>query len=130
MERCPCCNALLKNIRVCPRCQANLGSIIDSEQLAQHWLSKAIQYSAEKKIEQSLTALALSLHFKKTSLAIVFRDFLIQQQYQDILDLLTQKKLLAAKLALYKVRLLLPITKQLQQLHTFTDYLLLKIQKK
>jgi len=126
MERCPCCNARLKTAVKCPRCQADLSSIISSEQSAQYWLSKAIQYWAGKEIEKSLAALKLSLQLKKTSLSIIFRDFIIQQQCQNILDLLAKHQLLAAKQLLYRTRLLIPISKQLKQLHIFTDYLLLK----
>ena len=129
MERCPCCNARLKDTVECPRCQANLSDIIGSERSAHFWLSRAIQFWTESKIEQSLGALGISLSLKKIKLAIVFRDFLIQKNYQDILDLLAQKQLLAAKQRLYRVRLLHTHSRQLQQLNRFTDYLLAKQQE-
>lgn len=129
MERCPCCNARLKETIKCPRCQADLSNIIGSERSAQLWLSRAIQLWVERKTEQSLAALEISISLKKIKLAIVFRDFLIQKQYRDILDLLAQKQLLVAKRQLYRVRLLHAYSRQLQQLNRFTDYLLAKQQE-
>ena len=124
MERCPCCNARLRERVICSRCKADLSALISSEKAAQFWLSKAIQYWEKNKTEQSLSALEDSLHLKKSQLAIILRKFLIQRQCQDILDLLAKKQLLSAKTQLYNVRLLLPHSKQLQQVNTFTDYLL------
>ena len=129
MERCPCCNARLGETTLCPRCKADLSSVIGNEKAAQYWLSKAIQNLQESKTEQSIDALGVSLRLKKTELALVFRDFLIRQQCQNILDLLAQKQVLPAKQQLYKMRNLLPHSKLLQQLHTFTDYLLVNNQE-
>ena len=126
MDRCPCCNARLRETVICPRCNADLGAIINAEQSARFWLSKAIHYCLKSKTEQSIAALDLSLCLKKTRMAEVFRDFLIQRHCRDILDLLAKNQLLAAKQQLYSMRKLLPHSKQLQKLDGFTDYLLLK----
>ncbi len=123
MDRCPCCNARLRELTKCPRCQADLSAVMGSELSAQIWLSKAIQYWLESKTEQSIEALVLSIGLKKTKLAMVFRGFLIKHQYQYVLDLLAQKQLLPAKQRLYKLRLLFPYSQQLQQINLFTDYL-------
>ena len=61
-------------------------------------------------------------------MAVVFREFLIEKQCRDILDLLAQKQLILAKQRLYTVRKLLPYSKQLQQLNSFSDYLLAQSQ--
>jgi len=66
------------------------------------------------------------LNLKKTQVAMVFRDFLIQQYYLEVLELLAQKHLLSANQRLYHARLLLPYSPQLQQLRMFTGYLLAK----
>lgn len=129
MERCPCCNARLAGATRCSRCQANLDTVINSEQAAQFWLSKAIQHWQKSKAEQSIDALGVSLQQKKTELGLVLRNFLIHQQCQEVLELLAQRQLLPAKQQLYKMRNLLPHSKLLQQLHTFTDYLLAKDQE-
>jgi len=128
MDRCPCCNARLREAAICSRCKADLSAIICAGQSAQFWLSKAIHYCLERKTEQGITALNLSLSLKIIRMADVFRDFLIQQQCRDILDLLAKKQFLAAKQQLYKVRELLPYSKKLRKLDSFTDYLLLKNQ--
>ncbi len=124
MERCPCCNARLGPAKLCPRCQADLGNIIGAEKSAQYWLSEAIKLWQKSNIESSVQSLEISLRLKKTRLALVFRDFLIQQQSRDILDLLVQKQVFKAKQQLYRVRLLIPYSELLQQLQLFTDYLL------
>ena len=124
MERCPCCNARLRERTVCSRCKADLSALISSEQAAHNWLAKAIRHCSAENIEQSIYAVGVSLGLKKTELALVFREFLIQQQCGDILDLLAQKQLLKAKQRLYSVRMLLPHSQQLQQLYSFSDYLL------
>ena len=80
MDRCPCCKARLKEAVICPRCKADLNTIINAGQSAQFWLSKAMHYCLEGKTEQSIAALNLSLNLKITRMADVFRDFLIQQQ--------------------------------------------------
>ncbi len=126
MERCPCCNARLKEAVICPRCRADLSAVIGSEQAAEQYLTQAIQYWAQKEAEQSIAALMAALSLKKTRLTLLFRDYLIQQFYLDVLELLTQKHLLSANQRLYCARQLLSFSPQLQQLRTFTDYLLAK----
>jgi predicted acetyltransferase len=126
MERCPCCNARLKEALICPRCQANLSAVIGSEQAAEQYLAKAIQHWAQSDKEQSLRALVLSLSLKKTQIAVAFRDFLIQKYYQEVVQLLGKKQLLSANQCLYHARQILPYSPQLQQLQAFTRYLLVK----
>ncbi len=128
MDRCPCCNARLRDVSVCPRCKADLGAIINAGQSAQFWLSKAIHNCLESKTEQSIAALELSLCLKKTRMAEVFRDFLIQRHCREILNLLAKKQLLPAKQKLFSVRVLLPHSKQLRKLDGYTDFLLVNNQ--
>lgn len=130
IERCPCCNARLKQAIICPRCRADLNTLIKSEKSAQFWLTQSVQYLIENKIGQSSFAINLSLRLKRTKMAITFRDFLIHQQCKNILDLLAQTQLLSAKKALYHARELMPYNKQLQQLDAFTNYLLIKNESK
>ncbi len=126
IERCPCCKARLREAKQCPRCKADLSLVIESEQLAKRWFSKALHYWLENKIEQSITALAFSLGLKQSRVAVAFRHFILQKKCQNILELLAQKHLLSAKNELYSVRMLLPHSKQLRQLNNFTDYLIAK----
>jgi hypothetical protein len=105
-----------------------LGAIINAGQSAQFWLSKAIHNCLESKTEQSIAALELSLCLKKTRMAEVFRDFLIQRHCREILNLLAKKQLLSAKQKLFSVRVLLPHSKQLRKLDGYTDFLLVNNQ--
>jgi len=129
MKRCPCCNARLKEAVTCPRCQANLSAVIDSVQAAEYYLAKAIQHWAQNNKEQGIHALVLSLQLKKTQLALIFRDFLIQKYYQEIVQRLKRKRLLSANQYLYQARQLSAYSPQLQQLQAFTTYLLARHHK-
>ncbi len=126
MERCPCCNARLRERIVCARCQADLSALINSAQAAETWLSTAMDCLATGELEQSIGALEFSLTLNKTQLAFVFRDFIIEQQTQKILNLLAEPQIMAAKQVLYAMRGLFSYSVRLQKLNTFNDFLLLK----
>ncbi|MEE9337097.1 MAG: hypothetical protein V3U87_03385 [Methylococcaceae bacterium] len=126
MERCPCCNARLREVTSCPRCLADLTVLNNVDQMAKIWLKKAINYWLDNHLEKSVDALALSLHLKKTRVAVVFQDYIIQQQCQKVLDLLLQKQLYLAKQSLFKMRHLFLYHRQLHQLNLFVDSLLIK----
>jgi len=126
MERCPCCHAQLKQEKVCRRCQADLSNILHSEESAQYCMSQAVQYLLNNEVEKSCFAINRSLHLKRTRAAVLFRELLIYQQSQLVLDLLAQSQVLLAKKSLYCVRQLIPYSKILQQLDCFSNYLLLK----
>ncbi len=126
MPRCPCCNARLRGAAVCPRCQADLCAGIAAGQAARWWLGRAIDDWQAGSREQALQALQRSLWLEKTPLAVHFRNFLIAQCRKELLEFLAQKELFLAKRLLYRCRSLLPLSGQLRQLQTFTDYLLVK----
>lgn len=126
MQRCPSCNARLRERTVCSRCKADLTIVFSIQQAAELWLSKAIQNCHAENIEQSITAINLSLTLKKTRLALVFREYLIAQQCREALELLAQRKLQPARQKLYSARRLFPYSSQLQQLDSYSDYLLVK----
>jgi hypothetical protein len=126
MERCPCCNARLTGAQFCPRCQADLGSVLGNEQLARHWLSKALQFWLAGESQIAIMALTKSINLKQTPLALVFRDFIIRQHCQNVLGLLEKKDYTEAKESLSLLRDLNPDNKFLKQLHGFTKYLFVK----
>ncbi len=126
MERCPCCNARLTGSQFCPRCQADLGSVLGSEQLARYWLSNALQYWLACNPQMAILALAKSISLKHSPLALVFRDFMIRQQCPNVLDLLEKKEFAEAKELLTYLRALNPHNKFLRQLYDFTRYLSVK----
>lgn len=125
MQRCTCCNARMGDAGICPRCQTDFSHAQAAELAAQYFLAVAIQYCRQQHLEQCLKALQHSLHLHQSRLAARFRDFLIHQHSREILDLLAKQQVPAAKQRLFKLRLLLPHSELLQQLHAFTDYLLL-----
>ncbi len=126
MERCPCCNARLAVSQFCPRCQADLGSVLGSEQLARHWLCTALQFWLAREPQMATLALSKSISLKQTPLALVFRDFIIRQQCQNVLGLLEKKDYTEAKESLSLLCDLNPDNKFLKQLYGFTKYLLVK----
>ncbi len=126
MERCPGCNARTIKKLTCPRCRTDLSGIVLSEQWAHYWLAEAIQYAEKNNTELCLSALYRSLNLKKSRLATVFRDFLIHQQCNRIVDLLAKKQFIAAKKTLVQTRMFIPVSKPLQQLNSLTDFLMVK----
>jgi len=126
MTRCPCCNARLKESLTCPRCRADLSMLINTTQAAHFYISEAVQFWKNKNIYASVQAINTSLHLKHTKMGVVFREFIIKQQCQLVLDLLAKKQLLAAKRELVQSRLLIAYSQKLQQLQSFNDFLLVK----
>lgn len=123
MERCPCCNARLTSVQFCPRCQADLGSVLGSEQLAKYWLSKALQFWLTREPQLAILALTKSINLKQTPLALVFRDFIIRQECQNVLGLLANKDYTEAKESLSLLHHLNPYNKFLRQLYGFSRHL-------
>ena len=126
MERCPCCNARLTGAQFCPRCQADLGSLLGSEQLARHWLNNAMQFWFAREPQMAILALTKSVNLKQTSSALVFRDFITRRQCQKVLALLAEKKCIKAEKLLSMLRDLNPDSEFIRQLYGFTEYLLAK----
>lgn len=126
MERCPCCNARLTGAKFCPRCQADLGSVLGSEKLARLWLNEALQFWLASEPKIAILALTKSISLKQTPLALVFRDFIIRQHSQYVLGLLVNKSYREANESLLLLQALNPHNKILRKLYGFTKYLLIK----
>jgi hypothetical protein len=95
-----------------------------AEQCASSYLQQAFRHWLLNETDACINDLRVSLRLKASGLALLFQDFLIQQQAQLIVDLLAQKQVLAAKKQLFIIRLLLPQSSLLRQLQAFADYLL------
>jgi hypothetical protein len=126
MERCPCCNARLTGAIFCPRCQADLGSVLGSEQLARHWLNNALQFWIAHEPQMAILALTKSVNLKQTPSALILRDYISRQQCQKVLGLLVENKCLKAEKLLSTLRDLNPNNEFIRQLYGFTEYLLAK----
>lgn len=126
MERCPCCKARLAGAVVCPRCQADLGGVIDSDRYAQHWLAHAVRFWDEHEPRLAMLALLKSLHLKQTASAQAFCGFIIQEQRREVLALLAENKLAEAERLLCLLRELQPGNELLKQLQGFAGYLATK----
>ncbi len=125
MNRCPCCNARLRETRSCPRCRTDLTAIIEAGESAAFWLNRAIHYWRQQQLSQSIDALLLSIQLQHSQLASAFREFIIQQISRSILKQLRQNQILEAKRQLHQARKLLTYSNLLLQLQGFTDYLLI-----
>jgi len=123
MERCPSCMARLAGAVICPRCQADLGSVSSSEHYARHWLAHAVRFWFQREPTLAMSALSKSLHLKRTASALIFSDFIIRRQIQAVLSLLAQKQLSEARQQLALVRELQPDNELLTQLQGFADFL-------
>jgi len=97
IKRCPCCHAQLKQACVCRRCQADLQYVFRAEESSQYYMSQAVQYLLDNEIEKSCISINHSLYLKRTEVAVMFRDFLIHQQSQLVLDLLVQVRVTFGK---------------------------------
>ncbi|MDZ4218424.1 MAG: hypothetical protein U1D70_05315 [Methylobacter sp.] len=123
MERCPSCMARLAGAVVCPRCQADLGSVSSSEHYAQHWLAHAVRFWFQREPALAMSALTKSMRLKRTASALTFSDFIIRRQVQAVLALLAQKQLGEARQLLALACELQPDNELLTQLQGFTDFL-------
>lgn len=126
MERCPCCMARLSGAVVCPRCQADLGGFIGSEQYAQYWLDHAVRFWIAREPKLAMQTLTKSLRLKQTPIARIFGDFITHRQVHQVLLLLAKKNYGEAKQMLSLLRELQPDNELLKQLQGFTGYLLAK----
>jgi len=126
MERCPCCNARLTGENLCPRCQADLSSVLGSEELARHWLNKTVHFWLAGEPQMAILALTKSLSVKQTPLTLVLCDFIVEQECKNVLRLLEKKDFAGAKQSLSLLHELSPHHKFLKQLSGFTRYLMAK----
>ena len=124
MPRCPCCKARLPETGLCSRCGTDLKLALAAEQAGKIQLVEAINLCLTGQIMPSLDALKHSLLLNSTPLGLGLFEFLIAKQCQQILELLAQKQIVTAKQQLYILRSKLPRNELLEQLQTFSDYLL------
>ena len=126
MERCPCCKARITGIAICPRCQADLSTVLACEQMARHWLNSAIRFWHSGESRMAILALSKSLYLKQTPIALVFRDLVIREQCQYVAGLLEKKEYSLAKESLSLLNDLNPHHKLLKQLSRYSRYLWVK----
>lgn len=120
MDRCTCCNARLTEAVFCPRFQADLSS----DQMARYWVNNALQFWVMGESQMAILALTKCVNLKKMPTALIFRNFIIRRQCQNVLRLLTNEDYAKAKEALSLLHNLHPDHQFISQLHGFTRYLL------
>lgn len=125
MERCPCCNARLRDATLCSRCQSDLSVAAAAEQASKDWFDKAIQQWRNGEIEHCLSSFQQSQNFKQSPLTKALFDSVMDKQCNDILNLLAQQQTLAAKQRVYTLQRRFPEHLILRQLDDFIDYRLL-----
>jgi len=77
MERCPTCQAQLREPPVCGRCQTDLSRSIAAEQAAGNQLRIAIEHWAAGDLPAARQAVERSLLLKREPLAIALRGLLM-----------------------------------------------------
>lgn len=82
MQKCPCCKARLKQADSCPRCQADLQTIIQIQRQARCWQQKAIAYYLNDEWQNCLHALTQSLQLQQRESTLMFRAFVIEKENQ------------------------------------------------
>ncbi len=76
MERCPVCQAKVKQDPACPRCKTDLARLLAIEAEASRWLMQAIGELAAGEDAKALHAVESSLRLKREFLAVRLRGFL------------------------------------------------------
>lgn len=79
MERCPVCQARLKQDPACPRCRTDLSMLVAIENQAALKLGRAIAALAADNGVQALRTVEASLHLKRGPLASRLRGFLARR---------------------------------------------------
>jgi hypothetical protein len=70
---------------------------VQCEQLSKLWLTLALQILNAQQVDIAIAAVDRSLSFKQTPEARLFRDFLVQHQYQSLYECLAQQDWQAAR---------------------------------
>jgi len=78
MERCPTCQARLKEASVCPRCKTDLTRLFAIEAQAEAGLRRAVAHWADGDGSKALRAVEASLRLKREPLGLALRGFLFQ----------------------------------------------------
>ena len=83
MERCPTCQARLRQDPVCPRCKTDLTRLMAIESDAVAWLKRSIALLATGDEVLALQAVEASLRLKREPLALLVQGFLLQPATLD-----------------------------------------------
>jgi hypothetical protein len=79
MDRCPTCQARLREVSVCPRCKTDLGRLLSIQAQADAWLRLAVAHLAAGDEIQALHAVEASLRLKREPLAVILKGFLYRR---------------------------------------------------
>jgi len=83
MERCPTCQARLRQDPVCPRCKTDLTRLMAIEADAAAWLKRSVALLATGDEALALQAVEASLRLKQEPLALLVQGFLLQPATLD-----------------------------------------------
>ena len=83
MERCPTCQARLRQDSVCPRCKTDLARLMAIEADAAAWLKRSVELLATGDEALALQAVEASLRLKQEPLALLVQGFLLQPAILD-----------------------------------------------
>ena len=78
MERCPTCQARLRQDTVCPRCKTDLSGLLAIESDAAIWLRRSVALLAAGDEAQALQAVENSLLLKRDPFASLLQGFLLR----------------------------------------------------
>ncbi len=90
MERCPTCQARLRQDPVCPRCQTDLTRLMAIESDATAWLMRSVAQLAAGDEVLALRAVEASLRLKREPLALLVHGFLLRPAPLEAEDQLGQ----------------------------------------
>jgi hypothetical protein len=93
------------------------------ESLGKLWLTLSIQMLNADQPDIAIAAVERSLSFKQTPAARLFRDFLVQHQYQALYERLAQKHWQAARQTLARLHYLRGDIETLRRFQELTEHL-------
>jgi len=123
MQRCPACDARLKELWQCSRCGADLSRIIRCERLAEAWLSVSLQALQASRADVAVSAIVRSLSFKQTPAAKLVKWFLIRHQYNALYECLGKQHWQAASSIVSRLRILQGDNEALKRFDELIGYL-------
>ncbi len=125
MQRCLVCNARLKS-EICRRCHADYRLLFQCELAADFYRNQSIQACLQQDNLQALKWIELAINLSSSRAMLQFRQLLLKQETEHLVDLLSNQHYWQAKRRLFALQAFWIYSSKLECLNRFTDYLLIK----
>ena len=123
MQRCSCCNARLSTSPICSRCGADLSKAMRCESLAKRWLALSVQSLNVGQADIAVSAINRALSYQQSKIEQLFKNFLVQHQYQALYKHIAQQQWQEARQTLLRLQALLGDNESLRRFHELIEHL-------